>query len=197
METKVCSKCKEEKDLGEFTKCSRRKDGRNYSCKKCKNTMGAKYYIKNKEKIKEYFTKNKERIKNYKKQHYKKNKKHIIEKCVEYTKNRRKKDSLYKLKHDLGNLILGVLKTKGYAKKSKTYLLLEADFETVKNHLEYTWFQNYGTEYIGQKVHIDHITPCASAKTEEELSKLQHYTNLQYLTPEDNLRKSDKLNWGI
>jgi hypothetical protein len=41
--------------------------------------------------------------------------------------------------------------------------------------------------------HIDHIMPLASAKTEEELVALCHYTNLQPLWAAENLRKSDKL----
>jgi len=102
---------------------------------------------------------------------------------------RRVVDALFDLKCKLRTLIGMSIKGHGYSKRSKTFQLLSVDFETVKNYLEYTWFQNYGTEYCGQKVHIDHIIPCASAKTEEGLLALQHWTNLQYLTPEDNLIK--------
>ena len=37
--------------------------------------------------------------------------------------------------------------------------------------------------------HIDHILPLASAKDDEEVFKLCHYTNLQPLWAEDNLIK--------
>ena len=40
--------------------------------------------------------------------------------------------------------------------------------------------------------HIDHKKPLASAKTEEELKKLCHYTNLQPLWALDNIRKGAK-----
>ena len=41
--------------------------------------------------------------------------------------------------------------------------------------------------------HIDHVVPLASAKTEDEIYKLNHYSNLQPLWKIDNLKKSNKL----
>lgn len=108
-----------------------------------------------------------------------------------YERQRKLSDPLFKLTRNLRTLIRNSLKNRGYTKRSRTNILVGLDFETLKNHLEYTWFQNYGTDYIDQSVHIDHIVPCSTAKTEAELLVLQHWTNLQYLTPEDNLLKSD------
>ena len=41
--------------------------------------------------------------------------------------------------------------------------------------------------------HIDHKIPLCSAKNETELLKLFHYTNLQPLWAEDNLKKNGNL----
>ena len=41
--------------------------------------------------------------------------------------------------------------------------------------------------------HIDHIIPISSATTEEEVYKLNHYTNLRPMWGSDNIRKSNKL----
>jgi hypothetical protein len=57
-----------------------------------------------------------------------------------------------------------------------------------------TAINNYSYYDENFNYHIDHIKPLKLAKTEEEVYILNHYTNLQLLTPKDNLKKSDKYN---
>ena len=94
--------------------------------------------------------------------------------------------------HVRQNLIKS-LKAHQTKKSNKTIEIIGCSFEELKEHLEKTWFKNYGTEYHGEEVHIDHIIPLASAKTEEEVLKLCYWTNLQYLLPHDNFTKHDKM----
>lgn len=47
MKTKICSKCKIEKDITEFWKCKSNKDGLNYYCKKCHRKSAKEWRIKN------------------------------------------------------------------------------------------------------------------------------------------------------
>ena len=41
--------------------------------------------------------------------------------------------------------------------------------------------------------HLDHIIPISLATTEEEIIKLNHYTNFQPLWAEENIRKGNKV----
>ena len=68
-----------------------------------------------------------------------------------------------------------------YTKSSRTHELLGASYEEAVNHL--------GPKPEG-RYDLDHICPCAQAKTEEGLIKLQYYTNLQWMEHIENIRKS-------
>lgn len=54
METKVCSKCKEEKKVSDFEKDRLRKSGLTSACKKCRNFYRQKWRKKHPEKNREY-----------------------------------------------------------------------------------------------------------------------------------------------
>jgi len=80
-----------------------------------------------------------------------------------------------------------------YWNKSKgTKDLLGCSFEIAFKHIERQFIKGMSWENRSEW-HIDHIIPLASAKTEEELIKLCHYTNLQPLWAVDNLVKNDKI----
>lgn len=114
-----------------------------------------------------------------------------------YMKARRATDPLFKLRCNLGSLLSMSLKSKGYSKKSKTQDLLGCPYTFLWLHLKYSAIRNYGSYDPNYGYEVDHIIPCSSATTEEELIKLQHFSNLQYLTPEDNASKKAKLDWSI
>ena len=90
------------------------------------------------------------------------------------------------------NIIGNSLRKKNYKKKSRTHKMLGCSFEDLKQHIELLWkpwmnWNNYGSvngkqpTSEGQCWDIDHIIKLSTAKTEEELLKLFHYTNLQPL----------------
>jgi len=166
-----------------------------------------KYRLNNIEKIKEY---NKEYRLNNKEKRNKQNKEYRlknIEKSSKYgkiyrnlnsllinerSKKRRLIDPLFKLRCNIRSNIQSAIKRMGYSKKTKTYQILGCTFEEFKQHLEKKFTKNMTWENQGEW-HLDHIYPISLAKDEEELIRLNHYTNFQPLWAIDNIKKGNKI----
>lgn len=167
------------------------------------------YYKKNKDSIlkkkKEYYDSKRTQILDSKKRHYKENTESYKLKFKNYNKNnrdkinkrmnvyineRKKKDPMFKLRLNLRDLISQAFKRKGYQKTSKTHQILGADFDLVKMHIEKQFRKGMSWDNR-EEWDIDHIIPVASAQNIEELIALNHYTNLQPLSREENLMKGD------
>ena len=147
---------------------------------------------------KQYNVLNNDAIKQYKKEYHKANRDKENEYAKAHNKTRRANDPYYKLKVQLRHLIYHSLERKGYSKDTSTFKIIGTDYNTFYNHLLETYKNNYGCEWDGKtKVHIDHITPLATATTEQEIIKLCNYKNLQLLKEQDNLLKGDKLDYQI
>ena len=236
METKICTKCNNEKPLTEFFKNGR--GGYRCDCKVCSKNQIKIYRNENKEKIKktsqkwleknvarhnqnsknwynknvtkitekraEYREENREKLKlkariyilENKDKHKERSKKYRINNKVkinEYTKKRLKYDPLFKLKLNVRTLINRSLKKLNYIKTEHTEKILGCSFDDFKLHLEsnfeswmswdnrglYNGELNYGWD-------IDHIIPLSSAVTEDDVIRLNHYTNLQPLCSKIN-----------
>lgn len=110
------------------------------------------------------------------------------EKRRQYTIKKSKTDVFFKLKKVISNSILSSFRKSKFPKNGKTIEILGCSVESLKTHLEskfepwmswsnrglYNGEINYGWD-------IDHIIPLSIAKTEEDIIKLNHYTNLQPL----------------
>jgi hypothetical protein len=160
-------------------------------------TYSKAYHASNKERVssraKTYCLKNKDRIRTQSKAYYSDNRAKLVNYSVQYKKTRRLVDPFFKLKESISSLVRDAFRRRGYKKTAQTHEILGCSFEELENHLHSTWEKNYGTPYAGQSCHIDHIIPISSAQSEQDVLKLNHYTNLQLLTPEDNLTKGDKI----
>jgi len=204
---KQCKICKEEKDFEDFSSRKDSKDGFRNECKKCLKSQRKDYFDNYRKenteeinkKIKDYYFKNPEKRKDKSKKWLDKNTSYF----KKYQQNRRKSDNLFKLMTNIRTLIGQKIRNCGYDKKSKTNEILGCPFEDFKNYLESkfeTWmiWNNYG-KYNGDFNYgwdIDHIIPISSATTEEEVIKLNHYTNLQPLCSKVNRDiKKDKIEY--
>ena len=150
------------------------------------------YREANKEKIKEYLKEYYQANKEYHKEYQKANKEKIKEYKKEYQTHRMQTDPLFKMRRYLRTRTWAAFKNKGYSKNTKTQELLGVDWEVAKQHIEKQFTKGMNWDNYGEW-HIDHIIPLASAKNEQEMCNLCHYTNLQPLWAEDNIRKSDKI----
>ena len=179
----ICYKCGIDKENQEFKPGAKQ-------CRKCANKAAAS-------KVKEY--KQTEKYKQYMLGYNKTYKEVHSDEHKEYmsrynSENRDKlnewsrthippKGTLKRFKLDLRRLIGSALHHRSFTKRSRTHQLLGCSYEEFMIYL--------GPQPEG-KIHLDHICPCAQAQNEEELLKLQHYSNFRWLPAEENLKKSAK-----
>ena len=81
----------------------------------------------------------------------------------------------------MSSLISICIRRRGFTKSSKTCEILGCDWDTLKEHFEKQFDDKMSWENHGTYWDIDHIIPVSSAKTEEDIIRLNHYTNLQPL----------------
>ena len=204
--TKICNKCKIEKEHISFVQ---RNGKPTTTCKNCKKIYDAEYRLKNSEKIKrkyeniknteEFKIKNRKRIKEWKlanRDKFLESKKRRRKLETEWMKNfykKKKKDQdiEWLLKDRIRKRMSGLVRSRS----KKTIELLGCAPSELRKYLESKFkkgmsWDNYGV--FGW--HIDHIKPLSKfdLKIEEELKKACHYTNLQPLWAFENLSKGAK-----
>lgn len=141
-----------------------------------KKKYGKEYRIINKEYFKDYNIINKE---------------HLIISRRKRNKERLLNDPLYKLSRNIRTLIRQSFKSKSFMKGSKTQFILGCSLNEFKQYIESMFepwmnWDNYGNRNgiatsINYSWDIDHIIPISTATSEEDIIKLNHYTNLQPL----------------
>ena len=196
---KTCQKCNIEKNITEFSKNKNKKDGLGTWCRLCVKEYKKEYYINNKEKILKKFSNKlktdeilrQKRIETSKK--WREENKERIKILRRNYRVKNLKNNMFMLKNHTRNLILKSLKRRGYTKKSKSHKILGCSYENFIQHIEsqFEGWMNWGNKglYNGEFNHgwdIDHIIPLSSAKTEEDIIKLNHYTNLRPLCSKIN-----------
>lgn len=145
---------------------------------------------KMREKERELYAKRQPQIRERKNLWYELNKDKVNQRKRKWRQGK-KSDPMFNLAKRLRDRIYSSFK-RGKFRKTKTLDILGCDWDTARQHLESKFLDGMNWENMGLW-HIDHIKPLSSASNEEELRALCHYTNLQPLWAQDNLRKSSKL----
>jgi hypothetical protein len=135
-----------------------------------------------------------EQMEYYKSDEWKKIKKEKeSKKRYERWKKRWNEDESFAIKVRLRNLIRNSFRRGGYKKfEKKTESIVGMNYDEFKLYLESKFVDGMSWDNRGEW-HIDHIIPLSTAKSEEELISLCHYSNLQPLWGKDNISKSDKI----
>lgn len=157
-------------------------------------------YLKKREEIREkqreYYLQNKDTINKTNKEYYLNNKNVTIKNAIVYRKNREKHNPLYKLANRMKSLIGNSLRKGGYKKNTKTQKILGCTYEEFKEHLEKLFepwmsWDNYG-KYNGELNfgwdidHVEPLLPKGITRSEDDIIRLNHYTNLQPLCSKVN-----------
>lgn len=177
-------------------------------CKKCDGLRGKRYRELHKKEVskqrKEHYRQNKERILLHKKDQYErtkekrqiyssdyhaKNKDLIRKQKKVYQKNRLIIDPIYKFKRTLSTRIRHAFKGIGNKKSQETWSILGTDKKGLIEHFLITQNIDITKEYRTAKFVIDHICPLDQAVNEIEIIKLNHFSNLQLLSSEQNRDK--------
>lgn len=209
---KNCITCNQQKPFESFYKGKQNKDGFRSSCKDCikkyqEDNREAKIeYLKQYKKLnkdilsiknKEYRERNKDRIKKWEeenKSYFKKYRQENKDKVRNYINKRNKKEPVFRFKNNVRRLILHSFKRgkNNFKKTDKTEQILGCTIVFFMSYISLKFekrmnFNNHG------EWHLDHIIPLATAKTEDDVIKLNHYTNFQPLWAKDNFSKRDKI----
>ena len=188
---RFCAKCGEFKPFSEFYKHIKGKYGVSERCKECTKAIANKYYQDNTPRIlsqvHEYRRKHPERVQQSQKEYRTTHKKELN---LAYRQRLRRDEVFRRIKQSRSELRRIILAAQKNINRG-SYLISFIGLPPTElwQYLLKTWEQEYGASWNGEKYNIDHIIPCCSASTVEDIDKLFHYTNLRLLTPEDNTKK--------
>ena len=191
---KWCPKCKTMKLKTSFNKHSRRHDGLQSNCRECMHT-NQKAWSKTeigKHKIQKYRKKHRIKLLEYGKQYRKENRKKI----TKQESDRMKYDKNFRVRKLMRSIVIRAIKrvSKNNTKYSSTITQIGCTDIFFKCYIESLFKKGMSWDNHGEW-HIDHITPCSNfdLTDPEQQKKCNHYTNLQPLWKEENLKKSNKL----
>src|ERR1700722_193327 len=209
IECKYCAKCDTFVDISNFSKNKNTWDGLHCHCFLCKRKQAKKDYATNpdpvKEKVKLWTRENAEKRARYERQYREENDERLkrnrkiwegnnedyMKEYNKLDKRKRRQKPEYRLLENLRNRLRRAVKSD---KSDGTLNLVGCDIDTLKKYLGELFLVGMMWDNYGEW-HIDHIIPCASfdLSKEDEQTKCFHYTNLQPLWAEDNLKKSDRI----
>lgn len=126
---------------------------------------------------------------------YRKNPARLIKQEIDYQRTRRRVDEGYRLRHNLSTRLWRAARRDGVRKSNRTAALIGCSIDELRACLEKQFKPGMSWENYGPVWHVDHIKPCVSfdLTKPEQQRECFHFSNLQPLFAEDNLKKGCKI----
>jgi len=118
------------------------------------------------------------------------------QKRTDYERNKRQNDPVYRFRSSFRSLLGQYTRGKGYKGNKTIYEILGCDFDFFLEYIQGKFEEGMTLENYGHsegKWNIDHIIPIATAKTDEDIEKLNHYTNLRPMWASENYKRPRKI----
>lgn len=164
---------------------------KNMMCIQCNKEYLSKYQKENMHKWSMYREANRDEIAKKAREYRKTNKEERSKKDVERKRIKRQTDKFAAFVHRVRSSVSSIFRLRGIKKPGRTIKIIGCTFEEFKRHLE-RQFTKGMTWDVFDEIHIDHIIPLATAKNEEEILLLCHFTNLRPVWASENLSKGAK-----
>lgn len=194
--SKPCKECCITKPLTEF----RKKSGEHSydaCCKECRREIQRNHYADNKAAYanagKQYRHRHSEVIRARKAEYVSKNRQATTNRQAAWARERRQRDEVFALKCRIRSMLTDCFRNGGYTKDARATEILGCDWEFLTVHIERQFVKGMAWGKMGSEIHIDHIVPLASARTEEDVIRLNHFTNLRPIWAKDNLSKGAQI----
>ena len=178
---KACTKCKIERSLTEFRKDVRGKLGVKSRCNKCLSQVSKMWRQQHREQDlagkKAWNLANKEAHNKATYAWRDQNRERHLAYVAQWQRNKKAIDPQFKLLSNVRSLLYNHLTRRDLVKHERLEAYLGCTFCEFRQYIESQFdsimsWSNYGAYWS-----IDHICPCDQAKTENEMQKLQHYSN--------------------
>lgn len=117
------------------------------------------------------------------------------QKCTDYQRAKRQSDPVYKFRSSFTHLMSLYRKKAGYTGNKGTWEMVGCDFDTFLAYIQSQFTDGMTIENYGHgngQWNIDHIIPIRTAKNDEDIERLNHYTNLRPLWATDNYKRPKK-----
>ena len=186
--TGVCMECKKIESLSDRNR-QRRKDWREKNqdlYRQKKRNYYQKNILSERSRDSARYKKNRDRKISYQREYAEKNRDKLLLSKREYHKRKMMECSLYVISKRIRSLVFSSIKQK---KSLKTERILGCTLNEFRHHIERQFNNGMSWDAMG-KIHIDHIVPISSAKSEEDVIALNHHTNLMPVWASDNLSKA-------